>query len=206
MDAGAPLRRAAPLLSCVSSAAAAAASSAAPFCLAKLPCLPCLPPESPLFHPQNCFFFLPPCLLLAPTTSLVALMEEAWPALSLAAGDAAFPPPPPPDTAAPTPVAWGEAAMARQETMAKESSTQAVSWIVSNCANSSGLAVAIVDANAIISGGAALASTAGRLVNVPEILEEVRDAAARRRLALLPTPVETVEPAPEFVKRGCPAK
>ena len=77
--------------------------------------------------------------------------------------------------------------------VAKESSAQAVSQIVSSCANSSGLAVAVVDANAVISGGAALASTAGRLVTVPEVLEEVRDAAARRRLALLPTPVETIE-------------
>ena len=67
---------------------------------------------------------------------------------------------------------------------------------MSSRANSSGLAVDVVDANAVISGGAALASTAGRLVTV---LEEVCDAAARRRLALLPTPVETTL---EFVKRG----
>uniref|UniRef100_A0A453MV70 RNA-binding protein NOB1 n=1 Tax=Aegilops tauschii subsp. strangulata TaxID=200361 RepID=A0A453MV70_AEGTS len=129
--------------------------------------------------------------------------EEAWPALGPAAGDAAFPPPPPPGAPAGggAPVAWGAAATARREAVAKESPAQAVSRIVSSCANSSGLAVAVVDANAVISGGAALASTAGRLVTVPEVLEEVRDAAARRRLALLPTPVETVEPAPEFVKR-----
>ncbi|XP_048571125.1 RNA-binding NOB1-like protein [Triticum urartu] len=115
-------------------------------------------------------------------------MEEAWPALGLAAGDSAFRPPPPPGTIAPTPVAWGAAATAQRETVAKESSAQAVSRIVSSCANSSGLAVAVVDANA---------STAGRLVTMPEVLEEVRNAAARRRLALLPTPVE---PAPEFLK------
>ena len=76
---------------------------------------------------------------------------------------------------------------------------QAGRRIVSSCANSSGLAVAVVNANAVISGGAALASTAGRLVTV---LEEVCDAAARRRLALLPTPVETVDLTPAFVKRG----
>nr|BAK03811.1 predicted protein [Hordeum vulgare subsp. vulgare] len=127
-------------------------------------------------------------------------MEEAWPALGPAAGEAAFA-----AGAAPAgggaPMAWGAAATARRETVAKESSAQAVSRIVSSCASSSGLAVAVVDANAVISGGAALASTAGRLVTVPEVLDEVRDAAARRRLALLPAPVETVEPAPEFVKR-----
>ncbi|XP_037438471.1 uncharacterized protein LOC119306325 isoform X2 [Triticum dicoccoides] len=188
MDAGDPLLRATPLLSRASSAAATAASSAAPFCLAQPPSLPCLPPESSLFHPKNCFFFLPPRLLLAATPSLLALMEEAWPALGPTACDAAFPPPPRPP--------WRGA---RRKTVAKESSAQAVSRIVSSCANSSGLAVAAVDANAAISGGAALASTAGRLVTV---LEEVCDDAARRRLALLPTPVETVDLTPEFVKRG----
>ena len=62
-------------------------------------------------------------------------------------------------TPALAPVAWGAAATARRETVAKESSAQAVSRIVSSCANSSGLAVAAVDANAAISGGAVLAST-----------------------------------------------
>jgi len=83
----------------------------------------------------------------------------------------------------------------------KESAAQAVSRIVASCANSSGVAVAVVDANAVISGGSALSTSAERLVTVPEVLEEVRDAAARRRLGLLPVPVETVEPAPEFVKK-----
>nr|ACG36706.1 hypothetical protein [Zea mays] len=82
-----------------------------------------------------------------------------------------------------------------------ESAAQAVSRIVASCANSSGVAVAVVDANAVISGAPALSTSAGRLVTVPEVLEEVRDAAARRRLGLLPIPVETVDPAPEFVKK-----
>ena len=119
-------------------------------------------------------------------------MEGTWPALGLAAGYAAFPPPP--STAAPTPVALGEAVTARQETVAKESFAQAVSQIVRRCPNSSGLVVAVVDAKAITFGSAALASTTGRLVNVPEILEEVRDATARRRLALLPTPSRPSSP------------
>ncbi|XP_048544315.1 RNA-binding NOB1-like protein [Triticum urartu] len=104
-------------------------------------------------------------------------------------------------TPAPAPMAWGAAATTQRGTVANKSSAQAVRRIVSSCANSSGLAVAVVDANAVISGGATLSSTAGRLVTV---LEEVCDAA-RRRLAFLPTPVETVEPAPEFVKRVGPA-
>lgn len=85
--------------------------------------------------------------------------------------------------------------------MAEESSAHAVSRLVASCANTSGVAVAVVDANAVISGGAALSSSAARLVTVPEVLEEVRDASARRRLALLMAPVETLDPAPEFVKK-----
>ena len=131
---------------------------------------------------------------------------EAWPPLAPAAAatpavpasdDAVVPPPPPPAAGA-----WGAAATAQRKAVVQESAAQAVSRLVASCANSSGVAVAVVDANAVIAGGSALSTTAGRLVTVPEVLEEVRDAAARRRLALLPVPVETVEPPPEFVKKG----
>ncbi|TKW38462.1 hypothetical protein SEVIR_1G115900v4 [Setaria viridis] len=129
---------------------------------------------------------------------------EAWPPLAPAAtptaaaaasDDAAIPPP------APAAWAWGAAATAQRKAVTEESAAQAVSRLVASCANSSGVAVAVVDANAVIAGGSALSTTAGRLVTVPEVLEEVRDAAARRRLGLLPVPVETVEPPPEFVKK-----
>ncbi|KAF7070914.1 hypothetical protein CFC21_076348 [Triticum aestivum] len=167
-------------------------------CLLRRSLLPRAAPQPPL-PASRIFPLLPKKLFLLPPAasparghpSLLALMEEAWPALGPTACDAAFPPPPRPP--------WRGA---RRETVAKESSAQAVSRIVSSCANSSGLAVAAVDANAAISGGAVLASTAGRQVTV---LEEVCDAAARRRLALLPTPVETVDLTPEFVKRVGPA-
>ncbi|KAF0934374.1 hypothetical protein E2562_025003 [Oryza meyeriana var. granulata] len=129
-------------------------------------------------------------------------MEEAWPPLAPAAAPDAAPPAPPPPAATGGGGAWGMAAVAQRKAMTEESSAQAVSRLVASCANSSGVAVAVVDANAVISGGAALSSSAGRLVTVPEVLEEVRDASARRRLALLPVPVETVEPAPEFVKKA----
>ncbi|KAL6629710.1 hypothetical protein ACP70R_029475 [Stipagrostis hirtigluma subsp. patula] len=126
---------------------------------------------------------------------------EAWPPLAPAPAAAATAGDDEAAPAPPAPGAWGAAASAQRKAAAEESAAQAVSRLVASCANSSGVAVAVVDANAAISGGAALATTAGRLVTVPEALEEVRDAAARRRLALLPTPVETVEPAPEFVKK-----
>nr|AGT16183.1 hypothetical protein SHCRBa_107_M24_F_220 [Saccharum hybrid cultivar R570] len=129
---------------------------------------------------------------------------EAWPPLAPAAAAAATPTAAASDDAAAPPAgagAWGAAATAQRKAVEKESAAQAVSRIVASCANSSGVAVAVVDANAVISGGSALSTSAGRLVTVPEVLEEVRDAAARRRLGLLPVPVETVEPAPEFVKK-----
>ena len=47
------------------------------------------------------------------------------------------------------------------------SAVQAVRRIVSSCAESGFMAVVVVYANAVISGGAALASTAGRLVTLP---------------------------------------
>ncbi|OEL25435.1 hypothetical protein BAE44_0013549 [Dichanthelium oligosanthes] len=129
---------------------------------------------------------------------------EAWPPLAPAAAptaaaaasdDAAIPPP------APAAGAWGAAVTAQRKAVTGESAAQAVSRLVASCANSGGVTVAVVDANAVIAGGSALSTTAGRLVTVPEVLEEVRDASARRRLALLPVPVETVEPPPEFVKK-----
>ncbi|GJN18791.1 hypothetical protein PR202_gb05991 [Eleusine coracana subsp. coracana] len=123
---------------------------------------------------------------------------EAWPPLAPAPAAATS------GDAAPAPPAagvWGAPASAQRKVVAEESAAQAVSRLVASCANSSGVAVAVVDANAVISGGGALSTTADRLVTVPEVLDEVRDAAARRRLTLLATPVETVEPAPEFVKK-----
>jgi RNA-binding protein NOB1 len=129
---------------------------------------------------------------------------EAWPPLAPAAAAAATPVAAS-DDAAVTPAgsgAWGPAATAQRKAVEQESAAQAVSRIVASCANSSGVTVAVVDANAVISGAPALSTSAGRLVTVPEVLEEVRDAAARRRLGLLPIPVETVDPAPEFVKKG----
>ncbi|KAL5200478.1 hypothetical protein ABZP36_021681 [Zizania latifolia] len=126
---------------------------------------------------------------------------ESWPPLAppAAAQDAAPTPPPPAATGGRG--AWGAAAVSQRKAVAEESSSQAVSRLVASCANSGGVAVAVVDANAVISGAAALSSSAGRLVTVPEVLEEVRDASARRRLALLAAPIETVDPAPEFVKK-----
>ncbi|KAL5981522.1 hypothetical protein ACLOJK_015584 [Asimina triloba] len=70
------------------------------------------------------------------------------------------------------------------------------------CKSSKGVAVAVVDANAIIQGGEKLASVADKVVSVREVLEEVRDPVSRRRIDFLPFSVETMEPSPESSKKG----
>ncbi|GJN18793.1 hypothetical protein PR202_gb05993 [Eleusine coracana subsp. coracana] len=66
-----------------------------------------------------------------------------------------LPLPPPPEFGAPP-------HRAQRKVVAEESAAQAVSRLVASCANSSGVAVAVVDANAVISGGGALSTTADR--------------------------------------------
>ncbi|KAJ3685794.1 hypothetical protein LUZ61_014958 [Rhynchospora tenuis] len=66
--------------------------------------------------------------------------------------------------------------------------------------NGGGVAVAIVDANAVIHGDR-LVGVADRYVSVREVLDEVRDPTSRRRVAFLPFDIETIEPSPEFIKK-----
>ncbi|WOK92794.1 RNA-binding protein NOB1 [Canna indica] len=68
------------------------------------------------------------------------------------------------------------------------------------CTSSNGIAVAVVDANALIHGDK-LSGCADKFVSVREVLEEVRDPVSRHRLSFLPFPVETIEPSPEFIKK-----
>ncbi|KAK1260969.1 hypothetical protein QJS04_geneDACA001967 [Acorus gramineus] len=64
-----------------------------------------------------------------------------------------------------------------------------------------GIAIAVVDANAIIRGGEKLMHFADRYVSVREVVEEVRDPVSRHRLSFLPFPIETMEPSPEALKK-----
>lgn len=67
--------------------------------------------------------------------------------------------------------------------------------------NRGGVAVAVVDANAVIHGDR-LVGVADRYVSVREVIDEVRDPTSRRRAALLPFDIEIMEPSPEFIKKG----
>ncbi|XP_077241822.1 RNA-binding NOB1-like protein [Tasmannia lanceolata] len=70
-----------------------------------------------------------------------------------------------------------------------------------SCKSSKGVSVAIVDANAIIHGGEKLMNSADKFVSVSEVLEEVRDPVSRHRLAVMPFPVEIMEPSQEALKK-----
>ena len=65
----------------------------------------------------------------------------------------------------------------------------------------SGISVAVVDTNAIISG-IQLDRIAETAVTIPEVLSEVRDKHTRQILANLPFALQTQQPAEESVKAG----
>jgi RNA-binding protein NOB1 len=72
---------------------------------------------------------------------------------------------------------------------------------VFDCKSTKGIAVAIVDANAIIQGGEKLTSCADKFVSVSDVINEIRDPASRHSLKFLPYTVDTLEPSPEALKK-----
>lgn len=115
----------------------------------------------------------------------------------------------PPAPAAPPPAAgqlpcWSNIVktqpQSKGETQHSTTTTQKI--FVDSCNSSKGVAVAVVDANAIIEGGEKLRGLADRFVSVPEVLSEVRDPVSRRRIEFLPFSVETMEPSPEALNKG----
>ena len=72
-----------------------------------------------------------------------------------------------------------------------------------NCNSTKGIAVAVVDANALIEGGDKLTRSADKLVTVPEVMAEVRDPASRHRLSfLLPSSLHSMDPSPDSLNKG----
>ncbi|KAE8717502.1 RNA-binding protein nob1, putative isoform 2 [Hibiscus syriacus] len=72
---------------------------------------------------------------------------------------------------------------------------------VESCKSTKGIAVAVVDANAIIEGGEKLNNTADKFVTVPEVLAEIRDPVSRRRLAFIPFTIDSLEPSPDALNK-----
>ncbi|KAL1559822.1 RNA-binding NOB1-like protein [Salvia divinorum] len=73
--------------------------------------------------------------------------------------------------------------------------------LVGSCSSTKGIAVAVVDANAIIQGGEKLLHSADRFVSVAEVISEIRDPASRHALHFLPFTVDTLEPSPDALKK-----
>uniref|UniRef100_A0A2N9EIU1 Uncharacterized protein n=1 Tax=Fagus sylvatica TaxID=28930 RepID=A0A2N9EIU1_FAGSY len=74
---------------------------------------------------------------------------------------------------------------------------------VDNCKSSKGIAVAVVDANALIEGGSdKLTHIADKFVTVPEVMAEVRDPTSRHRLSfLLPSSLQSMDPSPDSLNK-----
>lgn len=73
--------------------------------------------------------------------------------------------------------------------------------LVGSCKSSKGIAVAVVDANAIIRGEERLSHAADRFVSVADVIDEIRDPSSRHFLNFLPFTVDTLEPSPEALKK-----
>lgn len=83
-----------------------------------------------------------------------------------------------------------------------DQSQSAAAALVGSCKSTKGIAVAVVDANAIIQGGEQLHNSADKFVSVSDVIQEVRDPTSRHRLNFLPFTVDTMEPSPESLKKG----
>ncbi|CAH1453663.1 unnamed protein product [Lactuca virosa] len=82
-----------------------------------------------------------------------------------------------------------------------DQSQSAAAALVGSCKSTKGIAVAVVDANAIIQGGEQLHNSADKFVSVSDVIQEVRDPTSRHRLNFLPFTVDTMEPSPESLKK-----
>ncbi|KAF5729983.1 RNA-binding protein nob1 putative isoform 1 [Tripterygium wilfordii] len=72
---------------------------------------------------------------------------------------------------------------------------------VESCKSSKGIAVAIVDANAVIQGGQNLVHSADKFVTVPEVLAEIRDPVSRHFLEFLSFSIDSMDPSPDALQK-----
>ncbi|KAL6181000.1 hypothetical protein ACLB2K_047658 [Fragaria x ananassa] len=89
----------------------------------------------------------------------------------------------------------------KPQNSASDASIAAGKVLVESCKSSKGIAVAVVDANAVIQGGETLAHCADKFVSVPEVMAEIRDPISRHRLAVVPFQVQTMEPSPDSLNK-----
>nr|XP_043629633.1 RNA-binding NOB1-like protein [Erigeron canadensis] len=107
----------------------------------------------------------------------------------------------------PPPPCWSNILKQKQQpssenpTNHNDPSQSTVLNLVGSCKSTKGIAVAVVDANAIIQGGEQLHSSADKFVSVSDVIREIRDPTSRHRLNLLPFTVDIMEPSPESIKK-----
>lgn len=77
-----------------------------------------------------------------------------------------------------------------------------LSHVLETSTSINGIAIAVVDATAIIQGGETLTNCADKFVSVSEVINEVRDPVSRHKLAFVPFTVQTMQPSPEALKKG----
>ncbi|CAH2080028.1 unnamed protein product [Thlaspi arvense] len=82
---------------------------------------------------------------------------------------------------------------------ATDGAPAAILEMVGSCKSTKGISVAVIDTNAVING--CLTNFADKFVTVRKVLSEIRDRVSRRRLALLPFTIETMEPSPESLRK-----
>lgn len=76
-----------------------------------------------------------------------------------------------------------------------------LSHVLETSTSINGIAIAVVDATAIIQGGETLTNCADKFVSVSEVINEVRDPVSRHKLAFVPFTVQTMQPSPEALKK-----
>ncbi|KZV16087.1 hypothetical protein F511_24880 [Dorcoceras hygrometricum] len=90
---------------------------------------------------------------------------------------------------------------ARFDLQSADANNQQNGVLVGSCKSSKGIAVAVIDANAIIQGEHRLSYAADRFVSVVDVIDEIRDPSSRHFLNFLPFTVDTLEPSPEALKK-----
>lgn len=76
-----------------------------------------------------------------------------------------------------------------------------LSHVLETSTSVNGIAIAVVDATAIIQGGETLTNCADKFVSVSEVINEVRDPVSRHKLAFVPFTVQTMQPSTEALKK-----
>ncbi|KAK9270521.1 hypothetical protein L1049_026102 [Liquidambar formosana] len=105
------------------------------------------------------------------------------------------------DSPSPTPTPWSNIVRNRPPQQHRQEPAASTNQVFVSSESTKGIAVAVVDANAIIQGGEKLTHSADKFVSVYEVIDEVRDPVSRHTLDFLPFTVDTMEPSPEALRK-----